>query len=98
MATFFNTGIPGAVDTSSPEAQYASLLRNWLTNYGQEYSKAIEYVSVAYARGYLQSWPEDGYGGITSADLSPIIDLLNEFISETADDDKTLINKFRNDM
>jgi hypothetical protein len=58
----------------------------------------MEYVSVAYARGYIQSWPDDGFGGVTKADLSATIDLLNEFVSETDEGDKTLINRLRNDI
>lgn len=91
-------GIPGAVDTSSPEAQYASLLRQWLTVYGQRVVLSREYVAVAYARGYLNSWPEEGYGGLTKADLQATIDLLNEFVNEYGNDDDTLVNRLRTDI
>ena len=88
----------GMVDQSSPEAQYASLLRNWLTTYAHEIAKAQNAVNVAYARGYLQSWPDEGYGGLPKADLNQIIDLLNEFVNEYAGDDATLVNRLRTDM
>jgi hypothetical protein len=88
----------GMVDTSSPEAQFASLLRHWITRYGQGYAQAAEYVAVCYARGYLQDWPATGAGGVMPEDLNAIIDLLNEFQTELDDPDKTLINKFRVDI
>jgi hypothetical protein len=85
-------------DQSSPEAQYASLLRNWITSYGQLATQAVQYVDVAYARGYLQSWDQQGTGGVSPEDLNAIIDLLNEFKNEYAGDDATLVNRLRTDM
>ena len=89
---------PGFIDTSSPEARFASELRQWLTTYGQGAANAQTYVNVAYARSYLSNWPEEGAAGVSSADLGAIIDLLNEFIGEVGDDDKTLVNRLRTDI
>jgi hypothetical protein len=89
---------PGFTDTSSPEAQFASMLRQWLTVYGQGAANAQTYVNVAMARGYLQNWPDEGAAGVTQADLTLIVDLLNEFIGEVGDDDKTLVNRLRTDI
>jgi hypothetical protein len=91
-------GIPGAVNTTSPEAQFASLMRNWLTAYGKLAAQADEYVNVAYAREYLTLWDQQGIGGVSPEDLNAIIDLLNEFKSEYAGDDATLVNRLRTDM
>ena len=96
--TMMYPGMTNVVDTSSPEGQFASHLRNWLTTYAQESTKAAQYVQVAYARGYLQSWPPTGLNGIMPEDLNMIIDLLNEFVTELGEDDKTLINRLRTDV
>lgn len=90
----------GFIDTSSPEAQFASELRRWLTNYGQGAANAQTYVNVAYAREYLVAgkWPAEGAAGLTQADVNAIVDLLNEFLSEVGSDDQTLINKWRVDI
>jgi hypothetical protein len=89
---------PGLTDLSSPEAQFASLLRQWITAYGNAATQATEYVNVAYARGYLNSWDEQGVGGLTPEDLTAIIDLLNEFKGEYEGDDATLVNRLRTDI
>ena len=91
----------GMIDQSSPEAAFASELRNWLTLYGQMASRAQTYVNVAYARNYLGegNWPDEAPpAGVTAADLGAIVDLLNEFIGEVGSDDQTLINRLRVDI
>jgi hypothetical protein len=88
----------GMTDTSSPEAQFASKLRQWLTTYGQAAAAAAQYVNVAYARSYLQNWPEEGAAGVSSADLTAIVDLMNEFVGEYGDDDRTLVDRLRTDV
>ena len=85
-----------AVDTSSAETQYADEVRNWITTYAQTVERAAQLVSVAYARGYLQSWPNDT--SLTSEELNACIDLANELGTETDDQDKTLMQKLRRDL
>lgn len=89
---------PGFIDTTTPETQFASFLRQWLTLYGQAAAAAAQYVNVAYARGYLQGWPEEGAAGVSAADLTAIVDLLNEFVGEYGDDDRTLVDRLRTDV
>jgi hypothetical protein len=86
------------IDTTTPETQYAGLLRRWVTTYAEMAVQAAQYVEVAYARGYLQSWDQQGTGGVTPEDLTAIIDLLNEFKNEYAGDDASLVNRLRTDM
>jgi hypothetical protein len=91
---------PAMIDTSSPEAQFASKLRQWLTLYGQAASAAAQSVNVAYAREYLTAggWPTEGAAGLSQADLNATIDLMNEFVAEYGDDDRTLVDRLRTDV
>jgi hypothetical protein len=87
---------PGFINTSSPEAQFADEVRNWITALAQVTEKAQQVVSTAYARGYLQEWPDDT--SLTDADLQACVDLANELLSETSEPNKTLYFRLRRDV
>ena len=55
-------------------------------------------VNTTYARGYLSegAWPEDT--SLTAADLDACVDLANELIGETSDQNKTLYIRLRRDV
>jgi hypothetical protein len=93
--TYF-PGMPTAVDLSTPENQYASEAKAWLTAYGQTMERAAQLQAIAYARGYLQNWPPDS--PLAPEDLNAIIDMCNESLGEYSDANKTLVHRLRTDL
>lgn len=87
---------PTMVDATTPATQYADEVRNWITTYAQTVERAQQLVNIAYARGYLTEWGDDT--SLTSEQLNACIDLANELIGETDDQDKTLMNQLRRDL
>lgn len=90
------TNTPGFIDATTAETQYADEVRNWITTYAQTVERAQQLVNIAFSRGYLQTWPDDT--SLTAADLNACVDQANELISETDDQDKTLMNRLRRDL
>jgi hypothetical protein len=90
------TSTPGFIETTSPETQFADEVRNWITALAQVTERSQQVIGVAYARGYLTTWPDDT--SLTAEDLQACVDLANELIGETSDGNKTLYNRLRRDV